>query len=339
MTSNSKFHIQSILFAVIVLVFAMFSSGGSGKTPLSPASREIQLTATVVDATSDVLPVTEEVIAGSQIGGDKVELMAAHEAAALDSEPAPSSQTAAPQVVASAFLAQEVDGNTIVGAYQADYRWPIASITKLMTAVVALEKLGADTEIMISQTAADTEGDSGGFSAGEIFTVSDLIVAMMTVSSNDAAAALADYVGTPRFFDLMQEKAYDLKMTETSFIDATGLSYLNQSTAQDIATLIAYVQSSYPEILAPSRNVTNKIMERGSKLSRTLKNINTFAGTAGFEGGKTGFTDESKGNLVSLFNYNGKVYTLIVFGTTDRFAETKKLLTWMKANIIDDAND
>jgi D-alanyl-D-alanine carboxypeptidase len=198
-----------------------------------------------------------------------------------------------------------------------------------MTALVALEKLGPDQEVIISQEAIDTDGESG-FTAGEAFTVSDLITAMMTVSSNDAAAALADFVGTPRFFDLMQEKAYDLKMTETSFIDGTGLSYLNQSTAQDVATLIGHIYLYYPEILEPSTRVTNKITERASKLSRTLKNINTFAGTTGFMGGKTGFTDESQGNLVSLFTYQGKTYTLVVFGTTDRFAETRKLFAWLK---------
>lgn len=331
MTSNSKFHLQSISFAVIVLIFAMFSSGGAMPAPVAEAPREVQLTATVVDAAPDVFT-TEEV---TQSGGDKVESVAAHEAAALDNEPAPSTQTAAASVTAAAFLVQEVDGDEPVGAYQADYRWPIASITKLMTAVIALEKIGADTGVIVSQVAVDTEGDSGGFTAGEEFTVRDLIAAMMTVSSNDAAAAVADYIGTPRFFDLMQEKAYELKMTETSFIDATGLSYLNQSTAQDVARLVRYVYETYPEILEASKRSTNTITELASRTKRTLKNINAFAGTTGFEGGKTGFTEESKGNLVSLFQYEGNVYTLVVFGTTDRFAETRKLFAWLKTTLAE----
>jgi|GEM_PF-1774885 len=333
MHSQSKFHLQSILFAVIVLFFAAFSARNNAPAPLVPAPRESQLTATVVDAGAETSPVIEASQGGFQAGGDKVEALAAHEAAALDSEPAPGGQTAAPNVVAAAFLAQETGGVVPVGQYQGDYRWPIASITKLMTAVVALEKIGPDQEVIVSQVAVNTEGDSGGLSAGEVFTVSDLITAMMTVSSNDAAAALADYVGTPRFFDLMQEKAYELRMTDTSFIDATGLSYLNQSTAQDIAILVSYVRDRYPEVFAMSTKQVNRITERATGLSRTLVNINTFAGTAGFEGGKTGFTEESKGNLVSLFDYKGKTYTLVVFGTADRFAETKKLLAWLRAAI------
>jgi D-alanyl-D-alanine carboxypeptidase len=335
MTSNSKFHLQSILFAVVVLMFAMFSSNGQEQAAVAEAPREVQLTATVVDAVPEVFTGEGMTEAGTQDGGDKVEVFAAHEAAALDSEPAPSTQTAAASVVASAFLVKEVGSDEEIGAYQADYRWPIASITKLMTAVVALEKIGPDQGVIISQAAIDTEGDSGGFTAGEEFSVTDLITAMMTVSSNDAAAAIADYVGTPRFFDLMQEKAYELKMTETSFIDATGLSYLNQSTAQDISILVEYVYQHYPEVLKMSTRATNKITEQASRLSRTLKNINAFAGTTGFEGGKTGFTEESRGNLVSLFNYQGKTYTLVVFGTADRFAETRKLFAWLKTTLAE----
>lgn len=335
MTSNSKFHLQSISFAIIVLMFAMFSSQKQAPVEAVQVPRETELTATVVDAAAEVLPVGQQTEAAPVESSYVVEVAAAHEAAALDSEPAPSTQTTASNVVAAAFLAQEVGSGRVIGEYQSGYRWPVASITKLMTAVIALEKIGAEQSIIVSQAAVETEGDSGGFTAGEEFTVLDLIKAMMTVSSNDAAAAIADYVGTPRFFDLMQERAYDLKMTDTSFIDATGLSYLNQSTAQDVAKLIDYIYANHPQILEISKQGTNKITERASGLSRTLKNINTFAGTTGFMGGKTGFTDESKGNLVSLFQYNGKTYTLVVFGTTDRFVETRKLLSWLKAELAE----
>lgn len=332
MNSNSKSHILSIFFALAILLVAVFSSHSKDQAQLTQPPRETQLTATVADAAAGAFADVEDEL-GQQAGGDYVDQSIAHVAAALDSEPAPSSQTEASQVVAAAFLVKDVNDAEVLGEYQADYRWPIASITKLMTAVVAVEKLGMEQEIMISQVAVETEGDAGGFTAGESFTVRDLITAMMTVSSNDAAAAIADFMGTPRFFDLMQEKAYELKMTETSFIDATGLSYLNQSTARDVAVLVQYVQSRYPEIFAVSTKSTNKITELESGLSRTLKNINTFAGTAGFVGGKTGFTEESKGNLVSLFTYEGKTYVLVVFGTDDRFAQTRKLWSFAKEKL------
>lgn len=340
MQSHTKFHLQSISFAFIMLMFAMFWNRDAQTVEKMQAPREVQLTATVVDATMD-----SGVIAGEELekietqsSGDKVEPLAMYEAAALDNEPAPSTHVDASQVVAASFLAVELGSDEPVGEYQSEYRWPIASITKLMTALVALEQIGPEQEIMISEEAVATEGDAGGFVAGEVFTVRDLIAAMMTVSSNDAAAAIASYMGTPRFFDIMQERAYELKMTNTSFIDATGLSYLNQSTAHDVAKLVSYIYEHYPAVFEMSAKATNKIIEQESGASRTLKNINTFAGTSGFLGGKTGFTEESKGNLVSLFNYDNKAYVLVVFGTTDRFAETKKLWTWTKG-VLNEAND
>lgn len=335
MQSHTKFHLQSISFAFIMLMFAMFWNRDAQTVEKIQAPREVQLTATVVDATTDsgVISSEELIELEAQAGGDKVEPLAMYEAAALDSEPAPSAHVDASQVVAASFLAIEANASEPIGEYQSEYRWPVASITKLMTALVALEQIGPEQEIMISEEAVATEGDAGGFAAGEVFTVRDLIVAMMTVSSNDAAAAIASYMGTPRFFDIMQERAYELKMVNTSFIDATGLSYLNQSTTRDVATLVSYIYEHYPEVLAVSAKATNKIIEQESGSTRTLKNINTFAGTSGFLGGKTGFTEESKGNLVSLFSYEDKAYVLVVFGTTDRFAETKKLWTWMKEKL------
>lgn len=333
MQSHTKFHLQSISFAVLVLIFAMFSSGDRKQEEVVKPPQEVQLTATVVDATAqEAVSIGEEKIS-VQNGGDKVALVAEYQPAVVNDEPAASEQKTDPNVTAPVFLVQEIDGEKAIAGYQEDYRWPIASITKLMTAVVALEKIGTDTGVIVSQAAVETEGDAGGFTAGEEFTVYDLVAAMMTVSSNDAAAAVADYVGTPRFFDLMQEKAAQLGMTETSFIDATGLSYLNQSTARDVARLVAYIHEAYPEILELSTHPTNQITELASGVKRSLKNINAFAGSTGFKGGKTGFTEESKGNLVSLFAYDDKLYTLVVFGTADRFAETRKLLSWVKENI------
>ncbi len=330
MQSHTKFHLQSILFAGIVLIFALFSSGNSQSIAYAPIRNDVPLTATAVNTVAAPMPEPAPAAPVTpQQGGDIVTQEPVNTAAELGNESGPSISATAQ---ASAFLVQELGSDTILTSQQEDYRWPIASVTKLMTAVVALERIGPDVPITISQAAVESEGEAGGFSAGEIFTVNDLIKAMMTVSSNDAAAAIADFMGTPRFYDLMQERAAQLGMTNTSFIDATGLSYLNQSTARDIALLVHYVYKQYPDVLGISTHKTNVITE-SSGATRTLKNINVFAGTLGFVGGKTGYTDESGGNLVSLFDHQGKTYLVIVFGATDRFGETSKLLLWVKDHI------
>lgn len=201
-------------------------------------------------------------------------------------------------------------------------RWPIASLTKLMTAVVALERFGPERVITFSETAVATEGGSGGFLVGESFSVHDLVVSLMTVSSNDAAVALAEGDNPASFLAAMQTKARELGMLQTTLADPTGLSFLNQSTIDDLEKLVIYVLQAHPDIFAASREPVATLAN-----GRQLVSINEFTKREDFIGGKTGFTDEANGNLISLFRdpNSGKILLIIVLGTDDRFGETKKL--------------
>jgi D-alanyl-D-alanine carboxypeptidase len=170
------------------------------------------------------------------------------------------------------------------------------------------------------------EGNRASFKEGDVYTVHDLIVSMMTVSSNNAAEAVALYTGKDIFVVRMNEMATRLGMTDTHFDDPTGLSVKNVSTITDIEILARYVLRQYPEIFELSTNKTNVINPVFSNTPRTLYNINTFAGRTDFLGGKTGFLPESGGNLVSAFKKNGSTIIITVFGTVDRFSETQKIL-------------
>lgn len=197
-----------------------------------------------------------------------------------------------------------------------------------MTAVVALEKMDASQKISFNDKMVATEGVSGSFRAGDFFSVNDLVKTLMGVSSNDAAAALAETFGYQSFIDAMQIKASELEMTQTTFFDPTGLSFLNQSTAPDLEKLIRYILEKHPEILEISKYQNMNIS------GRVLVNINEFAGEENFLGGKTGFTDDASGNLISLFrNPDGSALLIIVMGTDDRFGETRKLLQSAKENL------
>ncbi len=205
-------------------------------------------------------------------------------------------------------------------------RWPIASITKLMTATIALEKFSPSQQIFFNDKIIFTEGASGGFQSGEFFTAIDLVRSLMVVSSNDAAMALAEAYGYQNFIDVMQVKAVELGMRETTFYDPTGLSFLNQSTVEDLEKLVKYVFDKHPEIFSFSRE---RALFIGGK--RYLTNINEFAGQSDFVGGKTGFTDDASGNLISLFQDLSAGETpllVIVLGTDDRFGDTRRLLDY-----------
>lgn len=192
-------------------------------------------------------------------------------------------------------------GNRVFYELNTEQHWPLASLTKLMNAVTALENLPQDA------------------------TRDNLLQRMMVISDNDAANALAETLGTEYYVALMNAKAQTLNMRQTGFSDPSGLSYLNQSTAGDIDKLVTYILIRHPEIFAWSRAKTIRIgnMDRA--------NINEFVSRPDFIGGKTGFTDEASGNLVTVFSSSTGPVTVIVLGAgarEDRFIETNILFEW-----------
>jgi len=199
-----------------------------------------------------------------------------------------------PDFRAVAGLVKFLDKSYPVFQLNADQRWPMASLTKLMTAVIAYDNL--------------TVGPK----------VKNLVKQIMTASSNTAAQELSQALGEKEFINAMQAKAHELQMFETSYVDPTGLSFLNQSTMNDLEKLVRYIYKKHPQIFAYSR-------ERGS--------IHQLAGEPDFLGGKTGLTDEAGGNLVSLLNHDGRSLLIIVLGAgnnpDDRFIQTKKLYDYV----------
>ncbi len=232
-----------------------------------------------------------------------------------------------PVVNGSAALIKDLNGK-IIFKKNLNERWPMASLTKLMTVIIASENLNLNQKITLTDADIATEGESGGLRAGEVYTVSDLIRTALVVSSNDAAVALANAYGYQDFINLMQSKAASIGMDKTSYFDPTGLSALNQSTLNDLSKLVSFIFKTYPELLKITTQPIIQITELQSGVFKQLASNNSFAGRLGFLGGKTGYTDEANGNLISLFSHNGRQILIIIFGTNDRFGETEKLLNW-----------
>lgn len=235
-----------------------------------------------------------------------------------------------PAVSAKGALVADLDNGFEFFNLNATGRWPIASITKFMTAIVAYENVGADKIVAVNETAVASESAAGNLKLGESYKVAELVKIMLSVSSNDAAVAISDFYGEANFVEVMQKKAFELEMSQTTFHDSTGLSFLNQSTATDIMKLVKYIISRYPGLLEITRLKTVGVLEIKSGAVKTLTNINNFAGGLDFIGGKTGFIDSSGGNLVSVFNYLNHKILIIVFGADDRFNQTELLYNWIK---------
>lgn len=215
-----------------------------------------------------------------------------------------------------------------------DRHWPIASITKLMTAVVASKVLSPETIITMSpENFPGEEGSSTrSLKTGDEFMVRDLIKIMLIVSDNAAAEALAQSYGRADFLSKMNSQAKIWGMTQTYFYDPSGLSPVNQSSVADLEKLAFQLMNHHQDILGITQGSGVRVLEQKSKRERSILPINVFAGRSDFIGGKTGFINEAGGNLLSIFSVKKRPVLVVVLNSSNRFDDTSTLLDWFKQN-------
>jgi len=239
-----------------------------------------------------------------------------------------------PELQAQIALVADLETGEAYYELNADKRWPTASITKLMTAAYAMKYLDLSSVITLEEKDfVEPGGDvTKTLKSGESFSVNDLIRAMMTFSSNEAAEAMANSIGRDNFMAGMNNMAQDWQLFSTHFSDPSGLSSANQSTGNDLKVLARNIYDVYPAIFQMTRQPKASILELVSGKKQVITNINQFAGQANFLGGKTGFTDEAGGNLMSLFMEGRRPLFVLVMNTGDRFGDTQKLTDWFENN-------
>ena len=213
-------------------------------------------------------------------------------------------------------------------------RWPMASISKLMTAVIVEDNLSPDQRITITESMVAVDPTQKILHVGDTYTVANLLYVMLLPSNNVAAEAFAEFYGRTQFLAAMNAKAQLWGMTSTYYDDPSGLSAANQSSANDLLKLAQHIYSQYPQIFTITRtsNITVDNLSTGQPV--IIKSINDFAGTPEFVGGKTGYTDQADGNLLSVFQYEGRPIFVVVLGINDgvRFDATQQLYDWFKKN-------
>ena len=200
------------------------------------------------------------------------------------------------RISAKAYLIGDLDNGKIIAESNGTTTYPMASVSKLMTILVAKEADNFQDSTIISKTAVSTYGTQGELRVGEKIKVGDLEYPLLLESSNDAAEAFAEYYGLPKFITLMNQKAYSLGMTNTKYEDPSGLTPKNVSTTEDLFKLAKYIFQVVPTIFDTTR------VRQYSILHHTWTNANHFLALDNFVGGKNGFTDEALQTTVSLFN-------------------------------------
>jgi serine-type D-Ala-D-Ala carboxypeptidase (penicillin-binding protein 5/6) len=236
----------------------------------------------------------------------------------------------APPVTARAFVVVNTSTGQILAQHHAWTRVPIASITKLMTVLVALDHAQWNDVVRVRSDAADVGESTVNLRAGERITVGDLVKAALIQSANDAADALADYVGhgdKAAFIKLMNEKAAELKLERTHFTRADGLDAPGlYSTALDV-TRLAEAAMRLPQVRDVVRLRTDTISG-----GRTLHTWNDLLGVfRGLYGVKTGHTAEAGWCEVAAVRRNGATLYTTVLGSpsrSQRNIDLAALLRW-----------
>ncbi len=232
-------------------------------------------------------------------------------------------------VLAQSYIIVDISNHSMVLQKNASQAYPIASITKLMNAVVTLENIDTAKTIVLNKAMVKPEGGSPSLFLGLNVSVQNLFKAMLIQSVNDAAESLSYVVGNKKFIGLMNQKAKDLGMVNTRYYDVHGLNPKNHSTAADIAILLEYIYKNHPEILQTTKINGFQLPDSSGRLL-TFKNLNVFSENPDFVGGKSGYLPEAKQSMASLFTVNGKIMAVVVLKSRNRQTDTLALIDWVK---------
>ena len=234
---------------------------------------------------------------------------------------------------AGAMVVGDIESGEIIFSRNKNIRYPIASVSKLITALVARDMI-RDKDVIanaVEKTWA-VYGHGGAVKSRENIEVADFLNPLLLQSSNKVAEILADTAGFAQFIRLMNDQTLALGMTATILEEPSGLSAQNKSTADDLFRLAIYLGNSRPDIL----KITLKNKEES--LGRTWFNTSRFLSGYGYLGGKTGYTDAAKYTLLSIFEVKigseRRNIAIILLQSSDRPGDVNRIINYLKDNII-----
>jgi len=228
-----------------------------------------------------------------------------------------------PMATISAQAAYVIDSQTDTVLYEknSDQRLPMASLTKIMTALVVLENFQLDEVIAVPELCTQLPPFRVGYAVGQKLTVEELLYGMLVASASDASCALSHYF-EGNFLELMNQKAKELGLTQTYFENEVGLDGENGnhlSTAKDLVKLgkVALKNGVFRKIVGTAQ---------WQGLISTNELLATLPGTTGI---KTGYTEQAKGCLAVSYERNGREIIGVILGSDDRFLDMREILNWI----------
>lgn len=248
--------------------------------------------------------------------------------------PATAGKIRQPPVQSPSVILVEQRSGQVLWERNADERRPVASLTKIMTALLVLEKLGLSQKVIFSQAAAQASSDKIKYKVGDERSSEELLYSLLMLSANNAAAALAEKIGGSQevFVQMMNLKAAQLGAVNTAFANPHGLpaAQPQYSTARDLA-IIAVQAMKHPVFrkIVASRDYDFVITgESSKKIENTNELLKVYPEATGI---KTGYTREAGYCLVASARRGGLSLIAVILGSDSRaqsFADAKELFEY-----------
>jgi len=234
----------------------------------------------------------------------------------------------------SASSVYAIDLSSVTVLYEKDSQKSLypASTSKMMTALVALDTFSLEEELTVGKEAT-VSGNKLSLKEGDLISVKDLLAALLIFSANDSAYVLAnnDDLGADNFIKKMNEKALDLGLKQTHFVNPAGFDEDGQlSTARDLS-IIARELLQHEQLKQLVATPYKQII--GQNWSYDLYNSNQLLGQIqGVSGVKTGTTELAGEVLVTLIERDGHQILITLMNSQDRYQDTSKLIAWILNN-------
>jgi D-alanyl-D-alanine carboxypeptidase len=232
------------------------------------------------------------------------------------------------------YLATDLENNFVFAENKSRQAHSIASITKLLSALVAVEYINVEREVTVN-TSMIASTSIPRLKEGDRVSILDLLSLLLLESSNEAALAIAAPLGQNKFVDLMNTKAQAIGMKHSHFTDTAGILSTNISTAENLFHLAKYLYYNRSFVLHMS-------MARESRAAydppqyRNLQNFNMIPGAADMVGGKTGLSSSAGDSMFAIFDLDidgqNHPIAIIVLGSHDAKNDVKTLLRYITNN-------
>ena len=225
------------------------------------------------------------------------------------------------EITAYSYLVGDVATGKIYISSNSTNAFPVASMSKLVTAIIATNRFTPTTTIEIPELSTDIATDTSNLQAGEKFSLEEILQPLLLSSSNIAAEAIASTkmssttaTSTARlsFLGLMSSTAWEVGMPKAYFADPSGLDPQNRASARDIFALAQYLYSSRPDILKITRTVHTTLATTTTHNSHEIDSTHPFVLDPRFIGGKTGRTFEAGETMITILNIGDKPIAFIV---------------------------